>query len=342
MLCGQFEYKVDEVLTRHKIEDLNVLSVFRTEKRSRFPFIRSWIETDREISPPFKTKLKEISRDLETCAKESGLFLLSRQAGGEQTVLELGKDGRIFQKLIFFRPLSAGGLKAAIVIDDVAGRPADLHALETFFALKIPLTFAVLPMERLTKQAAGIIRDAGQEIIMHQPMEPEDLAHNDPGKAALLVNMNEKEIEEKTRKNFFNVPHALGISNHMGSRFTGEETVMESLLKTVKKLRTKRGTPVFFLDSRTNLRSVARQAGKRAGMAPLENDIFLDNADDPAGIAAELDHLRLLIKKRGAGVAIGHVQRVHLAQALKKAQPQFRKDGIRFVFLSKLHSNKIR
>ena len=47
--------------------------------------------------------------------------------------------------------------------------------------------------------------------------------------------MKEDEIERIVEKNLSRVPHARGVNNHMGSRFTEWSPGMKSFLKIMKK-----------------------------------------------------------------------------------------------------------
>jgi polysaccharide deacetylase 2 family uncharacterized protein YibQ len=192
------------------------------------------------------------------------------EPGADPRLVEVEKSGRTYQRLIFssnaLRRVDRKGTgkagRVAIVIDDIAGRPTDLAKLDEFLALDIPITYAVLPRERLTRTVSEKIHRAGDQIIVHQPMEPEDLAHNNPGKAALLNKMSASEIEGKVRDCFKTVPHAVGLSNHMGSHFTADAHVMEPLLKAVKGMKTAGGAPVFFFDSHTARKPVAEDLAR--------------------------------------------------------------------------------
>ena len=56
-----------------------------------------------------------------------------------------------------------------LIIDDVGN---NLSALADYLDLQIDITFAVLPGRRHTVESVRRIREAGQAVILHQPMEP--------------------------------------------------------------------------------------------------------------------------------------------------------------------------
>lgn len=338
-LSGQFESVVDEILTAHGIQDVQIKKSVRKERRKKFLIPTLWIETEREIVVP-SASLDPIIADLKS-ASEKFKFntdVHPSSPSEKATILECGKGRQIFQRLIFFAP--SGKIKIALVIDDIAGRPKDLEHLDSFLALKIPITFAVLPMEKLSRQTAEKIHQSGNEVIVHQPMEPEDLKNNNPGKAALLVGMNAEQIREMIERNFRSVPFAVGVSNHMGSRFTADSKEMQLFLAALKNEKAANHQPMFFFDSHTNMKSVGDKMAKEMGVPHFRNDLFLDNADELNAMLKQFAQLKKEAQKKGAAAAIGHIQRKFIVQAIRQVIPEFRKDGIEFVYLSEIVGEK--
>lgn len=75
---------------------------------------------------------------------------------------------------------------------------------------------------------------------------------------------------------------------------------MRIVLETCKKHK------LFFLDSRTNYRSVVSKLGKEIGIPVLENQLFLDDINEKRAIR---NQVRKLAEKEDApyAIAIGHV-----------------------------------
>jgi polysaccharide deacetylase 2 family uncharacterized protein YibQ len=344
--CGRLEESVNEALVRCGVGDSDIVKTLRTERRKKLPLPTLWIETEREVRLRAGLPVEKIVGEIEKISGAAQLSFWAGDPGSDPRTVEVGKSGRIYQRLVFSsnalrradRKGTGKGGRVAIVIDDIAGRPTDLAKLDEFLALGIPVTYAVLPRERLTRAVSEKIHRAGDEIIVHQPMEPEDLAHNNPGKAALLNRMSASEIEGKVRDCFKNVPHAVGLSNHMGSHFTADARVMEPLLKAVKGMKTAGGAPVFFFDSHTAQKPVAEDLARSLGVGHLRNDLFLDNKDDEKAMLEQIESLRHQVRSKGWGIAIGHIQRRHMTGALKRAIADFHREGIQFVHLSDLLS----
>jgi polysaccharide deacetylase 2 family uncharacterized protein YibQ len=71
-------------------------------------------------------------------------------------------------------------------------------------------------------------------------------------------------------------------------------------------MATLRARHLFFLDSRTGPDSRAIDAAKAAGVMTAGRDIFLDDDQAPAAVAAQLELLAREAKRTGVAIAIGH------------------------------------
>src|SRR4029077_6975556 len=109
------------------------------------------------------------------------------------------------------------GPKVAFVIDDVA---YETVSMDRFASLGVPLTFAILPREKHSKELSVKATSLHFPVMLHLPMEPIDLAHNDPGPSGLYLKMSAQELKKQFDRDFASVPNLVGINNHMGSAFT--------------------------------------------------------------------------------------------------------------------------
>lgn len=319
---AELEHRVNRLLLAAGVGDKDVLFSFRRERREIRWFTlsgRRWIESHKRIrlSPRQKASLAEALRKnisgegYEIEEKPNGVVLSLR--------------GVSLMTLLFEPPLPlpapTRGL-AAIVIDDLGYQP---NEADEFLSLPLALTFAILPRERHSKSLSQKIAAQGKTVMMHLPMEPYGYPSVNPGKAALLVSMSEEEIARRFAENLKTVPEASGVNNHMGSRFTENAAAMERVLPLIKNQR------LFFLDSLTSQKSEGFRLAQKMLLPSLRNDVFLDNQDELHYIEGQL---RLLIERagrQGRAVAIGHVHKKHLAQALKNVLPEFEKAGVRIV-----------
>lgn len=218
------------------------------------------------------------------------------------------------------------GKQLAIIIDDIGLRR---EPVERLLATGIPLTFSVMPDQPHTKELAAQIAAAGQEVMLHLPMEPENDRMNDPGAGALLVTEPDEDIRAAIGRDLGQVPQAKGVNNHMGSLFTQDGRKMEVVLAELKTRN------LFFVDSLTAPASVGYAAARRLGLKAAARRVFLDN--DPAADAID-KHLRLAIElaaKEGAVVAIGHPYPATVA-AIEKMKEDLAKAGVTPVFASQV------
>jgi hypothetical protein len=113
------------------------------------------------------------------------------------------------------------------------------------------------------------------------------------------------------------VPKAIGINNHMGSRFTADHQAMRTLLSLVRTHN------LFFLDSVTASNSVAYDFAREMGIQAERRTVFLDNDQNPDKIRAQLDLLVKLAGEHGQAVGIGHPYPATV-EALRRYQTQLR------------------
>ncbi|MEJ0063637.1 MAG: divergent polysaccharide deacetylase family protein [Alphaproteobacteria bacterium] len=107
--------------------------------------------------------------------------------------------------------------RIAVVIDDLG---LNERATKAAIALPAAVTLSFLPYGEHATALAGAARAQGHELLLHMPMQP--VGHDDPGPGALTVDLKEDEIAARVRKAFEAIPEAIGVNNHMGSRFNRE------------------------------------------------------------------------------------------------------------------------
>ena len=155
-------------------------------------------------------------------------------------------------------------------------------------------------MSSNSKRIAALAREAHMEVLLHQPMEPRSYPEDDPGKGAVFVGMDEAAIRRTVMENLAHFPMAVGLNNHMGSRFTEDSRGMRVVLEELRS----RG--LFYLDSMTTAKSVGTAVGRKVGIPVLRRDVFLDNVADVDAILLQLRKAENVALKQGQAVAIGH------------------------------------
>ncbi|TVM17352.1 hypothetical protein DPQ33_09215 [Oceanidesulfovibrio indonesiensis] len=193
--------------------------------------------------------------------------------------------------------LAVKGPKIVVVIDDLGESPSFARDLVD---LGIPITFAIWPRASHVREVASIAREAGMEIIVHQPMEPVAYPKMQPGPGAVYVRMTPEEIEATVSANLDLVPGAVGLNNHMGSRFTQDGNGTAAVARVLKA----RG--LMALDSLTHPRSVFRSMAKSLGVPSNTRDVFLDVVRSKRSVLHQLIKAERIAQKKGQAVAIGH------------------------------------
>ena len=207
-----------------------------------------------------------------------------------------------------------------IVIDDVGN---SLEELEPFLSLPIPVTFAVMPLRRYSRESVELIQKAKKYYIMHQPMEP--VGDADPGEGAIFTGMSKEEIYTLLDTNLATLGGAPGINNHMGSKATADGETMRTVLEYLKERN------MFFLDSVTTGESVAGRIAAEISLPYAErNSMFLDNERERDYIERALRSGFSLAETSGRAVMIGHVWDEHLAELLLELYPEFTEKGFSF------------
>lgn len=222
---------------------------------------------------------------------------------------------------------NAGGQvtgRLAIVIDD-AGR--DLDSQHIYEQMGIPLTLAVMPHQIHTRDAALSWRAHGLPVILHQPMESVSGIGMEP--KVILTSMSDAAIRQMLRDSLSQLPEAIGINNHQGSKATIDARTMDVVMNELHH----RG--LFFFDSRTNSTTAADKAAKTYGVPYVRNDLFVDNSASVSDICAMIQEGADRAKKKGTYIIIGHC-RPHTAEAFRQMAPKLKAQGIEFVYLSSL------
>lgn len=215
----------------------------------------------------------------------------------------------------------------AIIIDDVGHRPISL--IQPLLDLKVPVTFAVLPHLSHSSTNSMYLHQHLYEVMLHMPMEPDNFPKTNPGEGAILSYLNESEVRTAVRQALKSVPFVVGVNNHMGSKITANRTLMDAALEEVKE------HDLYWIDSRTNPKTVAYALAKSKGMRTTERDVFLDAEESYEFTIKQLEETRVIADREGRAVAIGHPYPSTI-RALRDVMPRLDREGYQFVFASRL------
>ncbi len=215
--------------------------------------------------------------------------------------------------------------RLAIIIDDTG---YSFKEAKRFFELDADITYAILPFAPYAKKIAEYAHNKGIEVMLHLPMEPNEYPDKNPGKDALLSSMTAEEFQKVLNKNIHAVPYIKGVNNHMGSKLTTMPYYMDRLFLLLQKKK------LYFIDSRTSEKSVARQEAFFFKIPFEENDMFIDNVRSYNAMKKQITRLIKKAKKEGKAIGIGHFN-YDFYEFLKKELPQI-KSEVRLVFVSEL------
>ena len=217
----------------------------------------------------------------------------------------------------------------AIVLDDIGNRRA-----ESLRALELPgsLSYAFLPHTPYARSLAEIAHQLGKDVLLHLPMDADRGEALGPG--GISVDMSKQEITLTVARSLAAIPHAIGVSNHMGSLLTRNRQQMTWLMQALKHR-----PRILFLDSRTTGRTVAAEIAREAGIPTLERDIFLDNEQREESIRSQLRQLVRRARQRGSAIAIGHPY-PETIDVLREFLPRLDELGVRLLRITKIAEHR--
>ena len=243
--------------------------------------------------------------------------------------VETQKNERKTNKFDF--PLAKNHAQLIFVFDD-GGQ--NLAHLESFLKLPIPITIAVLPRLVHSVESAQKIRNSGNELILHQPMQALNSKVN-PGPGAITPQMSEDEIIATLFYNINEIGPIAGMNNHEGSAITADAEKMAVILKMANE------EGIYFLDSRTNSETRVPYVANLMGYSYYERNIFLDNEKTNENALQELKKGLAIANKNGSVIMIGHIWSASfLPDFLLEVIPELQEKGYTFCTVSTSNAQK--
>jgi len=222
--------------------------------------------------------------------------------------------------------ISALSGRMAIIVDDFGY--ANNELVRKFLYYPKPLTIAILPGQKASGVVARDARVANREILVHMPMEPLNERFSDEG-YTLLAGQDAGTARLRVRAALAQIPHAIGINNHQGSRVTADRVLMKAVMTELKR------QDKLFVDSRTSSKSVALQVARELGLRAGANQVFLDAEDKESFIEGQFEKAAAIAGKQGEVIAICHMRK-RTFKVLERMIPRLEQQGIRFVYLSEV------
>lgn len=213
----------------------------------------------------------------------------------------------------------------AVVIDDIG---EDFNFLQELINLKVPLTVAVLPDSSLARECAELAAKNGLEVIIHLPLEAFNNHLSSAGAEGLITtSMSPQDVRSILDRAHSLLPQARGLNNHMGSKATTREDLMEIIISFLKEKN------LYFLDSRTSPRSVAYELAVKKKVPAAARQVFLDADEDRSRIKDRMLELFNQARKNGQAIGIGHPFSETL-EALRAYLPRAAEFGVQLVPVS--------
>ena len=216
--------------------------------------------------------------------------------------------------------------RIGIVIDDFGYRNDEIS--DGFLELDAHLTYAIIPGHRYSTSFGEKAVDAGYEVIVHMPMENTGKTYGEED-FVLMTKMDNETIIRRLNNALKEIPTAIGMNNHQGSKASADQSVMSNVAKVMKE------NGLFFLDSRTTVETIGETTMEVFGVPTARRNIFLDNEDDEEKIERQLMKLVKRSEELGAAIGIGHVKPKTL-NVLSDQIPKLMKKGYEFEFVSKM------
>ena len=216
--------------------------------------------------------------------------------------------------------------KVAVIVDDCG---ADMTTVRALLNTGLPFSYAILPDKEFSSDVLEMVKSRGKVPMLHLPMEPLSRSAMSEGNRTIMTNTSAATQQALVRKHLQSLPGVIGVNNHQGSKATADKATMKAVLQVLKKEN------VFFVDSRTNSASIARDMAKQMGVATARNDIFLDNSSNVEDIRKQIYKAFAMAEKNGSAIAICHARK-NTAKCWQMYAEDFKKSGITFVPVNKL------
>jgi len=198
-------------------------------------------------------------------------------------------------------PTAGHGL--ALILDDVG---YNIAALKRVLALSVPVAISVLPDAPHADKAARLAHQAGQVVMLHLPMQPEDPSLQ-TNTTFLLEDMSEDALHDTFLRDLAQVPYVEGVNNHMGSKLTQLEAPMRQVMQQCRQ------KGLFFVDSKTSNHSVAARVAASTGLQWASRQIFLDHIMTPEAMDKAWQQARACVRKGRRCIIIAHPRAASVA-----------------------------
>ncbi len=202
-----------------------------------------------------------------------------------------------------FAKAAMGGPARIAVLLNGFGLP-DGPSADVLEGLPAPVSLACGVYDRSLQELVTKVREAGHEVLLQIPLEPENYPAEDPGPHTLLTTLPPEENLRRLQYLMARYTGYVGVTNLMGARF---ETAREAFLPVLEEVK-RRG--LLYLDDGTAKDSAGQPIASTIGLEYAVADVRLDER----GIAKGLAELETVARERGAAIGVAKAKAATVRQ----------------------------
>ena len=290
----------------------------------------SWIKRNKKylnIQLPAKIPPVSIIYDIIQETKKLGLKIINSEEDlkNNRSKITIGTEKNILLTVALYNTTEAQAKKGkiAIIIDDFGYYNNDIT--DNFLDFKYPITLSILPGQRYSSEISQKANEMNKQVMLHLPMEPlvGNVEQND---FTIMTDMSESVILNRLNKALNSFSNLVAVNNHMGSKATADERVMNIIFKELKARK------LIFVDSKTTAKSVTPDLAQKYELKFIQNSTFLERNkyEDEDYIQKKLQAAAKIANLKARVVVIGHPYKETL-NVLSKELPQLESLGYEIV-----------
>jgi uncharacterized protein len=197
-------------------------------------------------------------------------------------------------------PATEGNFGVARVVLIVGGLGISQTGTQQAIRMLPPtVTLAFAPYGNSLERWMQEARKSGHELLLQVPMEPFDLAENNPGSQTLRTDADDVENIANLHWFMSRITNYVGLINYLGAKFVTDRQAMKPVFDDIAE----RG--LLYVDDGSVRNSLAQEAAESSLLPYARVDLQLDLIRDRRKIKESLD--RLAEQAQRTGIAIGYV-----------------------------------
>jgi uncharacterized protein len=223
--------------------------------------------------------------------------LVERVSAG--TIPKRSEDNRRPMDVYSRLPTTEGNFGVARVVLIVGGLGISQTGTQQAIRMLPPtVTLAFAPYGNSLERWMQEARKSGHELLLQVPMEPFDLAENNPGSQTLRTDADDVENIANLHWYMSRITNYVGLINYLGAKFVTDRQAMKPVFDDIAE----RG--LLYVDDGTVRNSLAKEAAESALLPFARVDLQLDLIRNRRKIKESLD--RLAEQAQRTGIAIGY------------------------------------